>query len=104
MCGIVGIFDTQGNRDIDREALRRMNESQHHRGPDEGELYLEKALGMGHRRLSVIDVAGLPVRLAYVIVEVSGHRRRAVWTCVWTIIRLATCCNVSPTALAPASD
>jgi asparagine synthase (glutamine-hydrolysing) len=57
MCGIVGIFDTHGNRDIDREALRRMNESQHHRGPDEGELYLEKGLGMGHRRLSVIDVA-----------------------------------------------
>jgi asparagine synthase (glutamine-hydrolysing) len=57
MCGIVGIFDTQGNREIDREALRRMNESQHHRGPDEGELYLEKGLGMGHRRLSVIDVA-----------------------------------------------
>jgi asparagine synthase (glutamine-hydrolysing) len=57
MCGIVGIFDTQGNRDIDREALRRMNESQHHRGPDEGELYLEKGLGMGHRRLSVIDLA-----------------------------------------------
>ncbi|RYE99914.1 MAG: asparagine synthetase B, partial [Oxalobacteraceae bacterium] len=57
MCGIVGIFDTHGNRDIDREALRRMNESQHHRGPDEGELYTEKGLGMGHRRLSVIDVA-----------------------------------------------
>ena len=57
MCGIVGIFDTHGNRDIDREALRRMNESQHHRGPDEGELYLEPGLGMGHRRLSVIDVA-----------------------------------------------
>jgi asparagine synthase (glutamine-hydrolysing) len=57
MCGIVGIFDTQGKRDIDREALRRMNESQHHRGPDEGELYLEKGLGMGHRRLSVIDLA-----------------------------------------------
>ncbi len=57
MCGIVGIFDTHGSRDIDREALRRMNESQHHRGPDEGELYLEKGLGMGHRRLSVIDVA-----------------------------------------------
>ena len=57
MCGIVGIFDTHGHRDIDREALRRMNESQHHRGPDEGELYLEPGLGMGHRRLSVIDVA-----------------------------------------------
>jgi len=57
MCGIVGIFDTHGSRDIEREALRRMNESQHHRGPDEGELYLEPGLGMGHRRLSVIDVA-----------------------------------------------
>lgn len=57
MCGIVGIFDTHGTRDIERAALHRMNESQHHRGPDEGELYLEKGLGMGHRRLSVIDVA-----------------------------------------------
>lgn len=33
-----------------------MNESQHHRGPDEGELYLEPGLGLGHRRLSVIDL------------------------------------------------
>ena len=57
MCGIVGIFDTQGNRAIDRDALGRMNESQFHRGPDEGELYTETALGMGHRRLSVIDLA-----------------------------------------------
>jgi asparagine synthase (glutamine-hydrolysing) len=57
MCGIVGVFDTHGNRDIERAALVRMNESQHHRGPDEGEVYLEKGLGMGHRRLSVIDLA-----------------------------------------------
>jgi asparagine synthase (glutamine-hydrolysing) len=57
MCGIVGMFDTTGSREIDRAALERMNESQFHRGPDEGELYTEKALGMGHRRLSVIDVA-----------------------------------------------
>lgn len=57
MCGIVGILDTRGARPIDREALRRMNESQHHRGPDEGELYLEPGLGMGHRRLSIIDIA-----------------------------------------------
>jgi asparagine synthase (glutamine-hydrolysing) len=57
MCGIVGILDTRGARPIDREALRRMNESQYHRGPDEGELYLEPGLGMGHRRLSIIDIA-----------------------------------------------
>ncbi|HTD05567.1 XrtA/PEP-CTERM system amidotransferase [Undibacterium sp.] len=57
MCGIVGIFDTRGERAIDRQVLHRMNESQHHRGPDEGDLYLEHGLGFGHRRLSVIDVA-----------------------------------------------
>ncbi len=55
MCGIVGIFDTQGKREIDRTLLTRMNESQHHRGPDEGGIYTERAVGFGHRRLSVID-------------------------------------------------
>ena len=57
MCGIVGIFDTRGTRAIDRELLARMNETQHHRGPDEADLYLEPGVGFGHRRLSVIDVA-----------------------------------------------
>ncbi len=57
MCGITGIFDTRGNREIDRAVLHRMNESQFHRGPDEGSLHLEPGLGMGHRRLSIIDVS-----------------------------------------------
>lgn len=57
MCGIVGIFDTRGSRDVDPELLKKMNESQHLRGPDDGGIYLEPGLGMGHRRLSVIDVA-----------------------------------------------
>jgi len=57
MCGITGIFDTRGKRDIDRAVLHRMNESQHHRGPDEGSLHVEPGLGFGHRRLSIIDVA-----------------------------------------------
>ncbi|MCX7278544.1 MAG: amidotransferase 1, exosortase A system-associated [Burkholderiales bacterium] len=57
MCGIVGIFDTRGSRDINRAVLHRMNESQHHRGPVEGDLYLEPGLGLGHRRLSIIDLA-----------------------------------------------
>jgi asparagine synthase (glutamine-hydrolysing) len=34
-----------------------MNDSQHHRGPDEGSLHVEPGLGFGHRRLSIIDVA-----------------------------------------------
>jgi asparagine synthase (glutamine-hydrolysing) len=35
----------------------RMNESQHHRGPDEGGLHVEPGVGLGHRRLSIIDLS-----------------------------------------------
>jgi asparagine synthase (glutamine-hydrolysing) len=57
MCGITGIFDTRATRDIDRGVLHRMNQSQAHRGPDEGDLYTEPGLGLGHRRLSIIDLS-----------------------------------------------
>ncbi|WP_446810201.1 XrtA/PEP-CTERM system amidotransferase [Methylomonas sp. 2BW1-5-20] len=57
MCGIVGIFDITGASEIDRNLLSRMNESQFHRGPDEGGLHTEPGLGFGHRRLSIIDLS-----------------------------------------------
>ena len=57
MCGITGVFDIRGRREISRAVLTRMNESQHHRGPDEGSIHIEPGLGFGHRRLSIIDVA-----------------------------------------------
>ncbi|MDD5034952.1 MAG: amidotransferase 1, exosortase A system-associated [Methylococcaceae bacterium] len=57
MCGIAGIVDLKERREIDRELLSRMNESQHHRGPDEGGLHTEPGLGFGHRRLSIIDLS-----------------------------------------------
>lgn len=57
MCGITGLFDTREQRSPERERLHRMNESQHHRGPDEGDLHLQPGVGFGHRRLSIIDVA-----------------------------------------------
>ena len=57
MCGITGIFDTQGKRSIDRDLLSRMNNSQHHRGPDQEGLHLEAGVGLGHRRLSIIDLS-----------------------------------------------
>ena len=57
MCGIVGVFDTQGQAEIDQELLRAMNETQFHRGPDAGGLHLEPGLGLGHRRLSIIDLS-----------------------------------------------
>lgn len=57
MCGITGIIDTRGGREIDRAMLQRMNDSQRHRGPDDGRLHLEAGVGLGHRRLSIIDIA-----------------------------------------------
>jgi asparagine synthase (glutamine-hydrolysing) len=57
MCGIAGIFDVRGVRDIDRAALARMNHAQLHRGPDESDVHVEPGVGLAHRRLSIIDLA-----------------------------------------------
>ena len=56
MCGIVGIFDLSGRRPIARELLGRMNDSLSHRGPDADGFHCEPGLGLGHRRLSIIDL------------------------------------------------
>jgi len=50
-------MDVRGGRAVDEALLRRMNDTQHHRGPDEGDVYIEPGVGFGHRRLSVIDIA-----------------------------------------------
>ncbi|VAX05399.1 Asparagine synthetase [glutamine-hydrolyzing] AsnH [hydrothermal vent metagenome] len=57
MCGIVGIVDLNGEAPIDRELLHKMNETQFHRGPDAGGLHVEPGVGLGHRRLSIIDLS-----------------------------------------------
>lgn len=57
MCGLVGLLDTRGKREISRALVARMNETQRHRGPDEGATHFEPGLGLGHRRLSIIDLA-----------------------------------------------
>ncbi len=57
MCGITGIFDTRGKAEISRPLLDRMNQSLLHRGPDAGGLHLEPGVGLGHRRLSIIDLS-----------------------------------------------
>ena len=57
MCGITGLFDTRARRDFDRALLQRMNDTQAHRGPDGEGLHLEPGVGLGHRRLSIIDIA-----------------------------------------------
>ena len=57
MCGIAGIFNTR-NEDIPQiELINRMTDAITHRGPDESGIHLEPGLALGHRRLSVIDIA-----------------------------------------------
>jgi len=57
MCGICGIFDLSG-QPVDRDLLDRMIAIIQHRGPDgEGRL-INREVGIGHRRLSIIDVGG----------------------------------------------
>jgi asparagine synthase (glutamine-hydrolysing) len=58
MCGIVGIFDVRERRTIPKSVIEVMNSSQRHRGPDGFGFHIEPGLAFGHRRLSIIDVAG----------------------------------------------
>jgi asparagine synthase (glutamine-hydrolysing) len=57
MCGIAGIFDLQGRGDVDRVLLRRMTDILTHRGPDGDGFYYAPGLGLGHRRLAIVDLA-----------------------------------------------
>ena len=58
MCGIAGIFDPRDKCRVDERLLSRMNESLTHRGPDDCGFHIEPGLGLAHRRLSIIDLAG----------------------------------------------
>ena len=57
MCGIAGIFDTQGHMPPSEQILNEMNQIQFHRGPDEGSIFIDEKIGLAHRRLSIIDVS-----------------------------------------------
>ncbi|GHT94290.1 amidotransferase 1, exosortase A system-associated [Betaproteobacteria bacterium] len=57
MCGIDGLFDLRGQRDFDRALIERINNVQRHRGPDEAGVFLAPGVALGHRRLSIIDLA-----------------------------------------------
>jgi asparagine synthase (glutamine-hydrolysing) len=58
MCGIAGIVDLRGKRDVNEGTLRDMTDRLFHRGPDGSGYHIEPGTGFGHRRLSIIDVDG----------------------------------------------
>lgn len=55
MCGITGIYSLNG-RCIDSALLRKMTVSLVHRGPDDEGFFINSNIGLGHRRLSIIDI------------------------------------------------
>lgn len=57
MCGIAGLMYWDAARPVSGELLLRMTERITHRGPDGSGHYLSDGVGLGHRRLSIIDLA-----------------------------------------------
>ena len=60
MCGICGVFDLDGRGDLTNERLVAMADTMVHRGPDDLGIYLSptRRLGLGARRLSIVDLEG----------------------------------------------
>lgn len=56
MCGIAGIFYVDKSRSVDPSIIEKMIAIMHHRGPDDEGMFLDGAIGLGHCRLSIIDL------------------------------------------------
>jgi asparagine synthase (glutamine-hydrolysing) len=60
MCGIAGIFHCGTIKPVDPQRVERMCDVLAHRGPDGAGVWTAPGVGLGHRRLSIIDIAGSP--------------------------------------------
>ncbi len=59
MCGICGIYHLEPDRLVDETKLQVMAWTMRHRGPDDEGFYLADNVGLGHQRLSIIDLSPL---------------------------------------------
>jgi asparagine synthase (glutamine-hydrolysing) len=64
MCAISGIFHYGTPKPVDAIRVERMCDAMLHRGPDGGGVWTAPGVGLGHRRLSIIDLAGSPQPMA----------------------------------------
>jgi asparagine synthase (glutamine-hydrolysing) len=58
MCGMAGWVSYEGNLRTQRDVIAAMTETMACRGPDAGGMFIDRHVGVGHRRLAVIDLAG----------------------------------------------
>lgn len=56
MCGICGVVRTSTGPELNATLITRMRDAMTHRGPDGAGLHLDEFAGLGHRRLSIVDV------------------------------------------------
>ena len=64
MCGLAGIFHLSTPKPVEASRITTMTDAMLHRGPDGGGVWTERGVGLGHRRLSVIDLEGSPQPMA----------------------------------------
>lgn len=57
MCGLSGVISFKGINAKNKTALTKINDSLAHRGPDAGDFFFSDYVGLGHRRLSIIDIS-----------------------------------------------
>ena len=58
MCGICGQYYFKEKRPVSLQAIKRMNDTITHRGPDDEGYHISNSIGLGFRRLSIIDLSG----------------------------------------------
>ncbi len=58
MCGIAGCVSYDGDLRSHKDVIAAMTETMAHRGPDAGGVWIDRHVGLGHRRLAIIDLAG----------------------------------------------
>ncbi len=64
MCGIAGIFHCGTAKPVDPARVQRMADAMVHRGPDDSGVWTAPGVGLGFRRLAIIDLAGSPQPMA----------------------------------------
>src|SRR3546814_1368063 len=64
MCGIAGLYHLETAKPVDPARVRAMLHPMAHRGPDGSGEWTAPGVGLGHLRLSIIDIAGSPQPMA----------------------------------------
>src|SRR5687768_6119951 len=59
MCGLVGVYHFDRSMPVDPELLIAQTDTLVHRGPNDGGAWAGEGIGLGHRRLSIIDLSPL---------------------------------------------